>query len=247
MRISLRRGAAVCLSVLALSSLSACGGQKTNTAGEAGKTASASAPATTATPSFPFKTGTVDAADFAARLKTAQQAMKTYHMVGTMKLTTGGNTMSVKFDGDADQSVRTSPKAHLTMDIMGKKAEMVTADSKVWVKADGKWVPGNDQQAQQVDQTQTLSRWGEAVKSAEYKGTDAVGHHFRVTLDPKKMTPDMDAATAAKIGDMPADYWTDDQMRPVKVSMTMAAEGSSISSTTVLSKIDQPVTIPAVG
>ncbi|MCI1747132.1 MAG: hypothetical protein LKI24_02885 [Acidipropionibacterium sp.] len=253
MRISLRRGAAACLCVLTMSSLSACGGQKSGTTGASSPAVSAPAsgvsatPTPSPTPSYPFTVGPVaDAKNLGTRMAAALKTVKSYSTVGEMKLTAEKTSASVKFSGDVDQSDPAVPKTHVKMVAAGKAMEIVSVGPKVWVKNDGSWVEGGSQQADQVDQTQALAKWGDAVVSAKYVGEDATGHHFEVTADPKKMLSTLDADTAAKIGPVPADYWLDDEFRLVKVAMKITEGGTSISSITTVSGINQPVTIPKV-
>lgn len=238
------------LCVLALGSSSACGGPRSGTAGASSRAASASAPPTPRpTPAYPFAVGPVDAKSVSGRIQAALKTVKTYRTVGEMKLTSEkapSSPMLVTFIGEVDQSDPVAPRTHVTMSVMGKSMELVSVGPKVWIKDNGAWVEGGSQQADQVDQTQVLTKWGDAVKSAEYVGEDATGHHFTVTVDPKKMVSTLDADAAAKIGPVPANYWLDDEFRPVKVTMKIAEGGSSISSTTTVSRLNQPVTIPSV-
>lgn len=248
MRVSMRRGAAVCLCVLTMSSLSACGGQKSGATGASSPAAGVSA-TPSPTPSYPFTVGPVaDAKNLGGRIQTAMKSVKTYHVVDKMTLASEKTSVSasVKMVADVDRSDPAAQKSHLTMSVAGKTIEMVSVGSKAWIKDNGAWVEGGSQQADQIKQTQTITKWGDALKSAKYMGEDAIGHHFEATVDPKKMLSGMDAGAAAKIGLVPADYWLDDEFKPVKIAMKFTTGGNSISSVSTLSGINQPVTIPKV-
>lgn len=250
MRHSLRRGAAACVTVLALVGFAGCGDKTAADAGAATSPAKAAPKATTA--SFPFKEGAVDAKSLANRMSKAQQGLKSYRSDGTFDMTVDGSSNTVKFGGDVDQSDPKKPSSHVTTTVGGKSTEVVVAGSKAWVKTGGKWVGADAGKATQADQAQQMSKWAEAATSADYKGEDATGHHFVIKLKPSKMMADPDASVDAELGDVPADYWTDDHLAPLKVSMKMSEKSSSGDGTDVIrivmtmSRFNVPVTIPKV-
>lgn len=256
MRHSLRRGAAACVAVLALVGFAGCGNK--TSAADAGATTSPAKAATKATTaSFPFKEGAVDAKSVATRMAKAQQGLKTYHSEGSFDMTLDGTANSMTFSGDVDQADPKTPKSHVTTTLAGKSSEVVVVGAKAWVRTGGKWVAADSGQAGRANQAEQMSQWAQAATSADYKGDDATGHHFVIKLKPSQLMSDPsespDTSVDAELGDIPADYWTDDNLVPVKVSMTMSEKSSSGDGTDVvkiamtMSRFNAPVTIPKVG
>lgn len=245
MKNSIRRGAAGLIAALALGGLAGCGGNDAATSSSGGGSGAASSAAQKAsTASFPFKKGTVDAKDFVTRMGAAQKKLKSYHSEGTVVATIEGRAVTVKVTGDTDQSDPDKPMTHSTMSGAGQNMETVSDGSRTWVKTGGKWVASDSAQNSGFNQAMALSQLADAATSAEYKGKESGGHHFVLQLDGAKMAGA--SASASVSGAVPADYWTNDDLAPVRTRMAITSSGNKTTIDMTMSKFDEPVTIPEV-
>lgn len=246
MKNSIRCGVAALIATLALGGLAGCGGNDNATSsasGSASSAASKAAPKATKA-SFPYKEGAIDAQDLVSRISAAQKKLKSYHSEGTVAMANGDQSATIKVVGDTDLSDPDKPLTHSTITGAGQNMETVSDGTTTWVKTDGKWVASDSAQNGSYNQAMALSQLADAATSAQYKGKDAQGHHFVLQLDGSKMAGA--SSGASSLGTIPAEYWTGDDLTPVKTKMTITSAGVKSTIEMTMSKFNEPVTIPKV-
>lgn len=201
------------------------------------------------TPAGPTKVSKDDIIDIFTK---AQQAMTTAHVVMTTTTAAGDVAMT----GDMN-SAATPPEMKMTMD-MGSaglgKMTVIMVDNTVYMNmgaaTKNKFVKMTaDQMAssgvdisQQVDPVKSMKEFVDAYQSGKFVGTDANGDHYRIVIDPRKVTGQLDGAAAGTLPkSMSMDMWIKDD----KITVTTVDMGTLGSMKMVYSKWGEPVDVQA--
>ena len=202
----------------------------------------------------------VSAATLADKVSAALDGLTSAHLDIDTGSLGGKSTADVQLKAGA----ATATDVHLTES--GTPVEVVTVGGKSYAKlpnASGKpWLPVSATSSNATvkslattpgvtDVLTSLSVVSGLVRSAQDvadKGTDSTGHHYTLSIDPKKGTgnPRLDGMLSL-LGStkIPADLWLDAKTRPVKVVLHIAFGSGNFPVTVLASNVDAPLTITA--
>jgi len=246
------------LTVLAGSALFAvagCSGGGSSTATGASSTTAAPKPG-----------DVVQASSFTPRLQSAMKGAKAMHL--KMTVTTGGTE---GLTGEGDVSAENGVAEHLTMKVGSMPMELILKSPAIYLKSaalpvGGKWVVAKEggtdmlskqlaplfEQIKQMQPEQQVSNY--AVADQKVVGQETVDGvattHYTSSPTAAQIKKALAPALAAQLSDadlkdLKVDMWVDAQNRPHKVVSTMTAKGQAVSTTVLLSKFGEPVTITA--
>jgi hypothetical protein len=236
----LRRAVAAAVLPLALASLSACGSDDSDKAGDTSSSSSSSSSGGS-TADTPSAGETVDPADFVDRFQNGFENTTTAHETMTMSM---GSRGSMTGEGDIDYRDG-SPAMDMTMSIdqAGGDVQVILVDNVFYMKAPGM---GGDKYLKmdlddpnsplgslgsQLDPQEALKSFGEGVKTVTYVGEDGGEDQYTVTVDTAKMLDSLgeDAAGAAGAG-MPDEIsyvvWLDGEDRVTKMTIDLGKTGT---------------------
>lgn len=251
----IRRTVAAAVVPLALTSLSACGSDDSSTAKNASGSPAAGSSSSTA-PAAPQPGATVSAAAFVDRYRTAFDTITTAHATMTMEL------LGQKMDGQGDLDYSSdSPAASMTMtggmlgggnlevrmvdNVMYMNLGSMTGDKFTKIPLDDPNNPLGGTFADSLDPSRAMDSMQAAVQKVTYVGSDAVGDHYRATVDTSKMLAEMGQKVPAGANlptTMTYDTWFDDQGRFTKMVVDMGSLGTT---TMQLSDFGKDVSIQA--
>lgn len=211
-----------------------------------------------ATPTvFPFKEGEVNWKEFSKEVGTANQAIKTLHVKNTNTIKVGDVTNVSTAEGDVDQSNPNSPSYSVKM-TEGEKSDVVTelmaVDGALYMRrtngdqpSEG-WVkyPSGVNVNPVSTSTSLFKKLAEtegAVTKIEYKGKDSIGHKFVMSISMAKLVPNN--PSASKAGDVPSEFWLDDNLRMVKQTLSVKTDQGESSIVSEQSNFNKPVKVEA--
>ncbi|MGN6635246.1 MAG: LppX_LprAFG lipoprotein [Oryzihumus sp.] len=227
-----------------------------------GSTASGTS-STTAAP----KPGDVgQASSFTPRLQSAMKGAKTMHL--KMTVATAGTQ---GLTGEGDVSALNGVAEHLTMKVGSMPMELILKSPAIYLKSAAlpvgdKWVVAKEggtdmlsrqlaplfEQIKQMQPEQQVSNY--AVADQKVVGQETVDGvattHYTSSPTAAQIKKALAPALAAQLSDadlkdLKVDMWVDAQNRPHKVVSTMTAKGQKVSTTVLLSRFGEPVTITA--
>ena len=254
-----RRAVAAAVVPLALTSLSACGGDDATSAkGPSSSTSSGSglAGSSAAAPAAPAAGATESVADFVDRYRSAFDALTTAH--ATMTMDVMGGTM--KGEGDLDYR-GDQPAASMTLgggmfgsgdlqvrlvdNVMYMNLGSMTGGKYARIPLDDPNNPLGDTFVDSLDPSRAMDTLRSSVRKVEHVGHEPGGDHYQATVDAAAMLKDMGQKVPAGAG-MPRtldyDTWFDDQGRLAKMVVDLGSLGST---TLLLSDFGKPVSIEA--
>ncbi|HEX8970703.1 LppX_LprAFG lipoprotein [Oryzihumus sp.] len=225
-----------------------------------GSTASGT-PSTTAAP----KPGdVVQASSFTPRLQSAMKGAKTMHL--KMTVTTAG---AQGLTGEGDVSAENGVAEHLTMKVGSMPMELILKSPAIYLKSaalpvGNKWIMAKEggtdmlskqlaplfEQIKQMQPEQQVSNY--AVADQKVVGQETVDGvattHYTSSPTAAQIKKALAPALAAQLSDtdlkdLKVDLWVDAQNRPHKVVSSMTVKGQAVSTTVLLSKFGEPVTI----
>lgn len=254
-----RRAAAAGATVLALGGLAACGGgsddsgsdnpfgdSSSSAAGGSDGNGVAAAPGASSADSGSgdHQPGdTLTAQDAAALMKGGMEKITTAHMTMDMDISAGGQSMTMKGEGDMQMSPMSED---ITMS-MGPAGEihMIMASGAIYMQAPSlgmgdKWIKIDASQLDSLGMSGAqdmfsnpmgmFDKFSGAIGSAKFVGSESVGgsdaDHYTFTIDTSKLTSALGADTGGQLpSTMNEDVWLDDQGRMVQSKVDMGSTG----------------------
>ena len=266
-RYTVRRSlAAAALVPLALTSLSACGGDDTKaTDASSSSSSSASTPEESSSPSAeapaeaPAEGSDVDPAEFTALMKASFDQVTTAHATLTSKVMGG----AMNGEGDVDYS-SDPPAAAMTMtgDLFGDQdVESRIVDGILYLKlgsmTKGKFAkldlsdpnnPLGGQFADSMDPKSALENLGGAIEKVTYVGEEdlagGTARHYTAAVNTKKLLEGFgqDLPATGMPASLPYDVWFDSEGRFQQLKVDLGQAGSTL---TTLSDYGKDVSIEA--
>lgn len=255
-RLPWRRALTGGVAALALTSLAACGSgsDSDHASGNGGSwtnqdsSSSASAGSSSTSPDSSDQDSStgdlqagddVSADDMTAIFKKAMTDVKAAHMSMSGKVSAQGQSLTM--DGEGDVSM--DPLAEdMTMSMMGQKMHIILVNGAEYLQtsAGGKWLKMDlkevakqsgmgDLSTAMTNPLSMIDTMSDAITKATYKGSDADGKHYQVTVDMAKSMQAMGGGKSLPSGVPPTmteDIWFDGDGHMSKMSMDMGSTGS---------------------
>lgn len=176
-------------------------------------------------------------------------------MDSVIRGTSASITQSATVVADVDQS-GTVRRTHVRVDGSGEKTDVVTVGAKVWVRDGQGWSASNEKNDVDLGTlANPFSRYLDIAVFADtaYQGSDRFGHHFSVDLRPGELKrylrlygEEEDVSAFVGMVSLRYDLWTNDAFVATRSVMVIRGDDMT-TTTTVLSRLNEPASIPKVG
>ncbi|HET7661630.1 MAG TPA: LppX_LprAFG lipoprotein [Oryzihumus sp.] len=234
----------------------------------AGCSGGSTASGTSSTTAAPKPGEVVQASAFTPRLQSAMKSVKTVHM--TMSVNAGGTT---GLTGEGDVTNEGGVAEHLKMNVASQSMELILKSSAFYLKSallpvGDKWIVAREggtdafskqlaplfEQIKQMQPQQQVANY--AVADQKVVGQDTVDGvsttHYTSSPSAAQITKALSlnpqlasSITSADLKDIKVDLWIDARGLPHKMVNTMTLKGKPVTTTVLLSRFGEPVTITA--